>query len=382
LSGVTLRVTAPARPLNGASSTLVPEIEANGNVRVLATTPAGIYEIQYEICDLINPNNCSAAVVRVEVFGADIVAEDDNFGSTIGRDGSASVGNVLANDKFNSTTAGSATTGNVRITVTAPATPHHEAVNTNVPVLDPATGNVHVPVGTPAATYQIHYRICDLINLTSCDDAVVTVVVTAAVIEAVDDDYSSQFINGYEGGSLTTPTVLANDRLNGAPLVPADVIFTPGATPHINITMSSTGTITVAAGTPDGTYKYPYRICEVLNPANCDDAVATIVVTKPVIVANPDTPPIINGKSGGKTPSVFGNDTLNGDPVDENEVKLLPGITPHPGLTMNPDGTVTVLPNTPEGSYPYPYTICEVLNPTNCISSTNSFTIRRATIEA
>src|SRR5690606_40054236 len=104
--------------------------------------------------------------------------------------------------------------------------------------------------------------------------------------------------------------------------------------------------------------------------------------TKPVIVANPDTPPSINGKSGGKTSSVFGNDTLNGDPVDENEVKLLPGITPHPGLTMNPDGTVTVLPNTPEGSYPYPYTICEVLNPTNCISSTNSFTIRRATIEA
>ena len=44
--------------------------------------------------------------------------------------------------------------------------------------------------------------------------------------------------------------------------------------------MNPDGTITVSPDTPAGTYEYPYTICEITNPANCDTATATIVVSR------------------------------------------------------------------------------------------------------
>ncbi|WP_237049588.1 OmpA family protein [Solilutibacter oculi] len=74
----------------------------------------------------------------------------------------------------------------------------------------------------------------------------------------------------------------------------------------------------------------------------------------------------IDGVTGGTTDSVLGNDTLGGQPVTVGTVALTPGTSPDPGLVMNPDGTITVAPNTPVGSYQYPYTLCERANPSNC----------------
>jgi uncharacterized repeat protein (TIGR01451 family) len=42
--------------------------------------------------------------------------------------------------------------------------------------------------------------------------------------------------------------------------------------------MNPDGTITIAPGTTSGTYVYPYTICEVANPTNCDSAIATVIV--------------------------------------------------------------------------------------------------------
>jgi hypothetical protein len=39
-------------------------------------------------------------------------------------------------------------------------------------------------------------------------------------------------------------------------------------------------------------------------------------------------------------------------------------------LTVNTDGTVSVDPNTPAGTYTVQYTICEVLNPDNWLFAT------------
>src|SRR5690606_10516803 len=72
------------------------------------------------------------------------------------------------------------------------------------------------------------------------------------------------------------------------------------------------------------------------------------------------------------TPSVLDNDELNGGPIDPSEVTLTPGTAvdedghPVTGIVMNPDGTVTISPEAPSGTYKYPYTICEILNPDNC----------------
>src|SRR5690606_8037560 len=204
-------------------------------------------------------------------------------------------------------------------------------------------------------------------------------------IEARNDDYSSTeayYVNGKTGISPSPlPGVVANtpngsgDTLGGAQAVigtstninNAHVRLIPGTPNSPNLLMdSNTGIITVAPGTPAGIYQYPYTICEVVNPTNCDEAVATIRVIAAPIVAEDDTPPSIDGGTGGRTPSVFENDRLNNNPIVHSEIVLTPGNTPHSGLTMNPDGSVTVSPNTPSGTYQYPYTICEMLNPTNC----------------
>ncbi|WP_164122210.1 gliding motility-associated C-terminal domain-containing protein [Sphingobacterium sp. xlx-130] len=368
LNEVSLKVVQPARSVPNATNNLVPFIEASGNINVPATTPEGTYQIQYEICDLINPTNCDKAIATVKVFASLVEAIDDHFGTTIGMDGSTSVGNILTNDRFNSQTAGSATTDNVRVEVMVPGVPNHNAVNTNVPVLDPATGNVSVPKGTPAGSYQIVYRICDLINLTHCDQAVVNIDVRVALIDAVDDQFTP--INGYDGGK-TASVLYSNDKLNNKSITAAnqsDVIFTPdvdGPYPG-KLTMNADGTVTVAPQTKAGVYRWWYTICEALNPENCDRAVATITVLAAPIDAVEDQFTTQIDRSGAVTSSVLDNDLLNGLAVVDSEIKLTPGTPSHPGLTMNPDGSIHVQPGMKVGAYTYPYTICELLNPTNC----------------
>ncbi|MCO6176490.1 hypothetical protein NHF50_15680, partial [Flavobacterium sp. NRK F10] len=71
--------------------------------------------------------------------------------------------------------------------------------NPNV-TLNPATGSVDVAAGTPAGTYTVVYQICEQLNPTNCDTANVSVVVNAAIIDAIDDDFSGAPVNGYTGG--------------------------------------------------------------------------------------------------------------------------------------------------------------------------------------
>ena len=100
-----------------------------------------------------------------------------------------------------------------------------------------------------------------------------------------------------------------------------------------------------------------------------------VVVTAPVIVATDDNFGPVNGGDGSTTPSVLGNDSVNGGTVDPSAVTLTPGTSPHPGLMMNPDGTITIAPGTPTGSYSYPYEICDRANPGNCASAVAVITV-------
>jgi gliding motility-associated-like protein len=76
----------------------------------------------------------------------------------------------------------------------------------------------------------------------------------------------------------------------------------------------------------------------------------------------------------GTTPSILLNDTLNGLPIvigtQPGQVTLTPSNVPT-GLTVNPDGTLTVDPGTPAGTYTFDYTICENgAVPANCQTAT------------
>ena len=149
-------------------------------------------------------------------------------------------------------------------------------------------------------------------------DAPTLITFTDAPIDAVADTPAA--VNGFVGGS--TVSVLGNDTLNSLLVNPVDVTLTAGTAPTPtlgSITMNGDGTITVAPGTSAGSYAYPYTVCEVLNPANCDTATATVLVSAPTIDAVADTPVAVNGFVGGSTVSVLGNDTLNSllvNPVD------------------------------------------------------------------
>ncbi|MFC0654466.1 Ig-like domain-containing protein, partial [Mongoliitalea lutea] len=50
-------------------------------------------------------------------------------------------------------------------------------------------------------------------------------------------------------------------------------------------------------------------------------------------------------------------------------------VSSDPELRLNPDGTITVAPNTPAGDYELTYSICEVLNPGNCDTATATVTV-------
>ena len=92
------------------------------------------------------------------------------------------------------------------------------------------------------------YQICEVLNATNCDTADVIVVVTAATIDAVDDDFSASPVNGLAGGN--TPTVFTNDTLNGAVFAPAAVTPSITATGGLTgVTINASGTVTVPAGT-------------------------------------------------------------------------------------------------------------------------------------
>ncbi len=90
-----------------------------------------------------------------------------------------------------------------------------------------ADGTVSVAPNTAAGTYTIEYTICEVDNPTNCDTGTVTVVVDpgANVIDAVDDDFSAEPVDGTSGGVVANSNVLTNDTLNGVAVDPSDVTF-------------------------------------------------------------------------------------------------------------------------------------------------------------
>ena len=371
--------------LGGAAATLAnvtltqvstdnPNVTLNattGAVEVAAGTAAGIYTVEYRICEQLNPTNCDTAEVEVTVAAAALAADDDSGTVADGAAGGTAVTNVLAND-----TVGGAPATLANVTLTQVSTD-----NTNV-TLNTATGAVAVAPGTPAGTYTVVYRICEQLNPTSCTTAEVEVTVGEAAIAALDDN--GTVANGAAGGTAVA-NVLVNDTVGAAAATLANVTLTQVSTDNPNVTLNpATGAVVVAAGTPAGTYTVEYRICEQLNPATCDTAEVEVTVGAALIEANDDAGTVANGAAGGTAvANVLVNDTLGGDPATLATVTLTQVSTTNPNVTLNPaTGEVTVAPATPAGTYTVEYRICEQLNPTNCATAEVVVTVGAALIEA
>ncbi|WP_426092963.1 gliding motility-associated C-terminal domain-containing protein [Flavobacterium sp. DSR3-2] len=340
-------------------------VNTDGSVTVLPNTAAGTYTVDYTICEVLNPSNCATATVTITVMAAEIKALDDTSSTLINGSTGGDTGiNVYSNDTLNGVALNPS---DVVLTSTSkgPLT-----VNTD--------GSVTVLPNTAAGTYTVDYTICEVLNPSNCATATGTITVMAAEIKALED-MSSTLINGSTGGD-TGINVYSNDTLNGVALNPSDVVLT--STRKGPLTVNTDGSVTVLPNTAAGTYTVDYTICEVLNPSNCDTATVTITVMAAEIKALEDTnSTLINGSIGGDTGiNVYSNDTLNGVALNPSDVVLTS--TSKGPLTVNTDGSVTVLPNTAAGTYTVDYTICEVLNPANCDTATVTITVMAAEIKA
>lgn len=150
-------------------------------------------------------------------------------------------------------------------------------------VFSTTNGTVSVLAGTPAGCYSFNYQLCETTNPSNCDIATVTVGVIAAAITASPDNPAS--LTGVAGNS-NIGNAFTNDTLNGATVNAGDIIvnvtvpaspFTAGAAvPELD---TSTGTNSVPANTPAGTYTIRYRIREETNPTNCVVSAINVIVT-------------------------------------------------------------------------------------------------------
>ena len=199
-------------------------------------------------------------------------------------------------------------------------------------------------------------------------------------IDAVDDTHTS-IING-TSGTNNVIDVLQNDTVGGVPATTSNVqitVVTPASgganVPTLN---TSTGKISVPAGTKSGTYTIQYKICHTENSVTvCDTATATVKVGSTPIVAKADTYTVTNGTSTTTTTgTVFDNDKIGTKTPTTTDVILtvvtsttdVVGATSTP--TLNSNGTITVPSGTKSGTYQIVYSICERLNPDNCATAT------------
>ena len=370
------------------------QTNTDGTVRVPAGTASGTYTVTYRICEKLNSSNCDTATLTITVLTpvtpTTIEANDDV--ATVSSTTGGTTSSVLTNDKLNGVPTPSVSS--VTLTWTT-ATPTGFTLNPN--------GTITVAPNTPAGTYTISYKICAVASPTVCDTANIVVTVTGTTtstttpttIEANDDGVTT--ITSTTGG--TTSSVLTNDKLNGIPnpSISSVTLTWTTATP-IGFTLNPNGTITVAPNTPAGTYTINYKICAVASSTVCDTADIVVTVTgtttsttTPTTIEANDDVATVSSTTGGTTPSVLTNDKLNGVPNPSVSSVTLTWTTATPtGFTLNPNGTITIAPNTPAGTYTISYKICAVASPTVCdtadivvtVTGTTTSTTTPTTIEA
>ncbi len=343
-------------------------LNVDGTITVIPNTPSGTYTVVYSICENgAVPANCDTATATVVVSNTIDAVNDTPV--TVSTGGTTS--SVIGNDTLNGTPAVIGA-DNGQVTLGSVTVPTGLTLNVD--------GTITVIPNTPSGTYTVVYSICENGAVpANCDTATATVVVSNT-IDAVNDTPVTVSTGG------TTSSVIGNDTLNGTPaVIGADngQVTLGSVTVPTGLTLNVDGTITVIPNTPSGTYTVVYSICENgAVPANCDTATATVVVSNTIDAVN-DTPVTVS--TGGTTSSVIGNDTLNGTPAvigADNGQVTLGSVTVPTGLTLNVDGTITVIPNTPSGTYTVVYSICENgAVPANCDTATATVVVSN-TIDA
>lgn len=239
---------------------------ASGAVFVGVGTSPGTHQLVYRICEAASLLNCDSATVTLTVSAFPIDAVND--AGTTTRAGGVAVANVLTNDRFNGLAA---TTANVVLSVVSTS-------NAGV-TLNTTTGAVSVATGTAIGSYSLVYRICEAASINNCDSADVSIQVTPYRIDAVDDIVPRAY-NKPASPVVILPNVLANDWLGDARPTTSTVRLTQVSSGSPNIVLdTNTGAVRLLRKTDSNVYTLVYRICEIENLSNCDQANVTIYLS-------------------------------------------------------------------------------------------------------
>ena len=363
VASVTIHTATP-------TSATTPRIDpSTGNVIIPSGTPSGTYTMSYYLCERANSSNCSTpTTVTVTVVGVStptvtptITVGGDSYTVTGTITTPTMVGNILTNDSLGGQTP---TVASVTIHTATPT-------SATTPRIDPSTGNVIIPSGTPSGTYTMSYYLCERANSSNCSTpttVTVTVVgvstptVTPTTIEANGDTFVR---NGVPTSTTTLGNILTNDKLNGNlnPALQSVTITTPSMPAHTPYIHPGTGEVIVPPHTPVGVYELPYTICALASPTVCDTATAVVTVNS--IEAHNDGRHLLGTTVGGTISSVLANDKLNGRTPVASEVTINWQAAPA-GFTYNADGSITVAAGTAVGTYTISYTLCATATPTLC----------------
>jgi YVTN family beta-propeller protein len=328
---------------------------ATGAVNVAAGSEVGTHTLVYRICEIAASSNCDDATVTVTVRLPYVVDAVNDSASTL--PGRTALANVLANDTVDGTPAAA------RVTLSAVSSTS-EGIT-----LDVRYGSVFVAVGTAPGPHTLKYMICESASPSNCDAADVTITVIPFSIDAVNDTGAA-----LRTGGTALANVLANDTFAGASATLATVRLSQLASTHAGISLDvANGAVTVAAGTPVGTYELRYGICEIATPSNCGEAIVTVAVQHLPITAANDSARASSKSASTALASVLTNDRLDNAAATTANVGLsLVSLTPASNkISLDvSNGSVKVLGKATSGTYTLVYQICEIAMPTNCAQAT------------
>ena len=342
--------------------------DTQGRIVVPAGTPATSTLVTYKVCEKLNPTNCQT-VTSTLVIGTGSLTVTPVTPLTVpnGITG-GTTSSVLTGVRLN----GNVVTNTNSVTITFSGLPAGVTTDTQ--------GRIVIPAGTPATNTLVTYKVCEKLNPTNCQTVISTLVIGTGSL-TVTPVTPLTVPNGISGG--TTSSVLTGITLNGATVTNTNSVTISFSGLPTGVTSNTNGQLVIPAGTPAGTHTITYRVCEKLNPTNCQTVTSTLVIGTGSLTVTSTTLTHPNGTQGGTTTgTVLTGVKINGNPVNTASVTITWNSLP-PNATGNASGTVTIAPNTPAGTYTISYTVCERLNGnSNCQSVTSQITIGGGSLTA
>jgi hypothetical protein len=347
---------------------------STGAITTSPGVPVGTYAVQYQLCDLYS--DCAYATDQVTVT-VSVIANAVSGTFVVGLAGTP-IANVAASDTINGTAAVLGTSGNAVVSE-AGSWPTGIALNTT-------TGTVTTTNALAAGTYNLQYQLCDL----SSDCATAGVTISNAAPSIVVNPISGTADLG--SASIAIANVVLNDTVNGAPAVVGpggNATITKGTGWPSTLGLNTTnGNVDTFVSTPAGTITFPYTLCDLNNPPDCNtNGSGTVTVSQATITAAVQT-----GTADQGIASVAIVNVATGGLVDGNPAVLGSGgnavVTPYgtwpAGFTLNPTtGAISTTAAVALGTYKLVYKLCDDNVPHTCSSpATDTVTVISAGIVA